>query len=154
MIINATLCFIKKNNKVLLQKKAKGLYGEHKYNAPGGKLKPNESPESGVAREVKEETGLSISNLTKHGQVAYYENNPHSPAWVVHVFSTNNFSGEIITNNREGILEWIHQDNMPYDKMWANDKDWISLLLQNKKFKAEFHFDEKEQLIKKEINIV
>jgi 8-oxo-dGTP pyrophosphatase MutT (NUDIX family) len=151
MTTHATLCFIKNNDKILLQKKAKGLYGEFKYNAPGGKLEYDELPETGVIREVAEETGLTVSDLVKHGEVSYYENGVL--AWIVHVFSTIDFLGDLTLDHREGILEWIDIDKIPYDKMWANDKDWISLLLEGKKFAVEFYFDENNKLIKKEIKI-
>ena len=45
-------------NKVLLQKKARGLFGEDRWNAPRGKMLNEESPEKAAVREMLEETGL------------------------------------------------------------------------------------------------
>ena len=53
-----TVCHIFKNDRLLLQKKSKGLFGSGKWNGVGGKLKLNQTPEEGVRREVFEETGL------------------------------------------------------------------------------------------------
>ena len=44
MKTHATLCYIVKDNKVLLLKKAKGLWGEGKWNGPGGKPLHGEDP--------------------------------------------------------------------------------------------------------------
>ena len=52
MTIQATLCFILKDNKILLLKKSKGLLGQGKWNAPGGKILPNEEATACAAREV------------------------------------------------------------------------------------------------------
>ena len=148
MTTEATLCFIRKDGKVLLQKKAKGLYGEHKYNAPGGKLLDGESLEQGIIREIKEETGFMVSKLINHGKVLYYEDQ-HQPSWVVHVFSTDQFDGKL-TNSREGILEWVDIGDIPYSRMWPSDKHWVPLLLEGKKFKIYYN-EKSEKIIKKEI---
>ncbi len=141
MTIYATLCYIRNNNQVLMQKKAKGLFGEHKYNAPGGKLQENEHPETGVIREVEEETGLKVSSLTNHGKLTFYDGDESKPAWIVHVFSTTNYEGELKTEVREGIHEWVHQDNIPFDKMWEDDKYWVPIMLENKFLDATFYFE-------------
>src|SRR2546427_5275488 len=54
MTIQATLCFIIHNNRVLLLKKNPGLFGAGKWNAPGGKLQPKETAEQCASREVYE----------------------------------------------------------------------------------------------------
>ena len=56
-MIQATICEIIKDEKILLQYKAEGKFGEGKWNGPGGKIKPEETPLEGVIREVQEETG-------------------------------------------------------------------------------------------------
>lgn len=142
MTINATLCYILKDQQVLLQHKAKGLFGEDKYNAPGGKMKPSETPEEGVEREVKEETGLAVKQLNYHGKLNFYLSDLKTPAWIVHVFSSHDFSGELKSSDREGTLEWISQENMPYSQMWEDDKYWLPLLFDGKKFEGKFYFEE------------
>lgn len=136
----ATLCHIEKNNKILLQKKSKGLFGGGKYNAPGGKLKENELPEKGAIREVFEETGLRINKLEQIGELIFYIDKNKIPDWIVYVFLTADFSGKLRNNCLEGVLEWFDKDNLPYDEMWDDDRLWIPLLLQNKKFIGTFYF--------------
>lgn len=33
-------------------------------------------------------------------------------------------------------------DQIPFDTMWPDDVHWFPYLLENKKFKGEFHFDQ------------
>jgi 8-oxo-dGTP pyrophosphatase MutT (NUDIX family) len=50
----ATLCYLRNQFQVLLQRKAAGLFGEGKWNAPGGKLLEAETLEKGALREMFE----------------------------------------------------------------------------------------------------
>jgi 8-oxo-dGTP pyrophosphatase MutT (NUDIX family) len=66
LTIQATLCFIVKEDKVLLLKKSKGLLGERKWNALGGKMLPGETPAECVVRETLEETSLAVASPERH----------------------------------------------------------------------------------------
>ena len=68
----ATLCTIIKDDKILLQKKAEGRFGEGKWNSPGGKIRPDEPPEACVVREVIEETGIIVRSPRLHGVLRHY----------------------------------------------------------------------------------
>lgn len=46
----ATLCHIMKDDKLLLQRKSKGLFGGGRWNGVGGKLEADETPEECVKR--------------------------------------------------------------------------------------------------------
>ena len=65
-MINATICEIIHDGKLLLQRKAAGRFWEGKWNGPGGKVDPGETPMEGVLREVREETGLTIHDPEPH----------------------------------------------------------------------------------------
>ncbi len=69
--------FIVKNDSVLLIKKARGPY-TGKLDLPGGTLEFGEKPLEGLARELREETGLSIKNqklLDFLSHTVIYQNN-------------------------------------------------------------------------------
>ena len=57
-IIDVTAAIIEKDNKVLIAKRKKGKHLEHKWEFPGGKIEPHESPEECLARELEEEFGI------------------------------------------------------------------------------------------------
>jgi 8-oxo-dGTP diphosphatase len=77
----------------LLLSKAPGLFGEGKWNAPGGKMLPGESPEMGAVREMREETGLSVYDLRFHGILNFYLGTDKNLDQAVFVFSSKLFSG-------------------------------------------------------------
>jgi 8-oxo-dGTP diphosphatase len=141
LTIEATLCAILNRNRILLQKKSEGRFGEGKWNGVGGKLKPGEDPTKGIVREVCEETGLSIKNPRHHGVLDHYFGDRESPAWSVHIFSTTEFEGKPM-ESEEGELKWFPINGIPYDDMWADDKHWLPLLLEGKDFEGSFYFDE------------
>ena len=135
-----TLCFIKNSGNVLLQKKSPGLFGGGKWNAPGGKVKENETLTEGCIREVLEETGLDIKDPKEMGILTFFNGCLEEPDWIVHVFLCSEFSGNIIQNHREGKLEWFKEDDMPLENMWEDDQFWLPLLFKDKKFKGIFYF--------------
>ena len=83
MPIEATVCLLRKDGSLLLQKKASERFGGGKWDGPGGKLRPGESPAEGVVREVEEETGLTIIAPTFHGSFDVYFGPGDQPAWIV-----------------------------------------------------------------------
>lgn len=140
-MIRATICEIIKDNRILLQYKAPGRFGEGKWNGPGGKLKPDETPVEGVVREVKEETGLTILNPEQMGHIDFYFGERPEPNWVAYIFRVTDFTGDLTPNN-EGELRWWKIDEIPYDQMWLDDIHWLPLLIQGKKFGGAFWFNE------------
>ena len=141
MTVEATLCHIIDGDRLLLQRKSAGLFGEGKWNGVGGKLKAGESPMEGAAREALEETGLLVSQLKLHGVLNFYFGQKAKPDWVVHVFSTSTFEGKL-KSSEEGILRWFAFDEIPYDEMWQDDEHWLPLLLEGRRFNGDFHFNE------------
>lgn len=140
MTVESSLCVITDGDRILLLKKATGI-GEGKWYPTGGKVKPGEMPKAGVAREVFEETGLHVTNLRHHGEVTCYFGYGTNPMWVVQIFSTCDFKGSL-EESGEGALRWFPINKIPYDEMWEDDRHWLPLLLEGKRFKGEFFYDE------------
>ena len=139
MTVYGTICYIMKEDKALLMRKEEG-FGSGKLNAPGGKMREDETPEACVIREVLEETGLTLKSLKRHGVLNFYFGEKDEPDWVVYVFSSTSFGGEP-KRSAEGPLEWVKLDNLPYDEMWEDDRHWVPLLLEGKNFSGDFYFD-------------
>jgi 8-oxo-dGTP diphosphatase len=53
---------VRRGNEVLIMKRAMGAMSGAWY-FPGGQLEPGETPEQGVRREIREETGLEVHGL-------------------------------------------------------------------------------------------
>jgi 8-oxo-dGTP pyrophosphatase MutT (NUDIX family) len=63
--------------------------------------KKGEEPGKGVLREVLEETGLRVSKIRFHGVLKHYFGQTLKPDWIVYMFSTREYNGEI-KNSEEG----------------------------------------------------
>lgn len=133
-----TLCIIHKHPKVLLGMKKRG-FGEGRWNGFGGKVEENESLEEAVKREVREEAGIEIGGLDKMG-VIEFEFQDDSKILEVHIFRSENFLGEP-AESEEMKPRWFHIGEIPFDRMWPDDKYWIPLFLEGKKFTGKFLFD-------------
>jgi len=140
LTIQATLCFILRDDKVLLLKKSKGLFGQDKWNAPGGKILPGEDAEQCAVREVREETQLAIEDLEQMGILHFYKyDRRESPDWTVHVFLSRGLDG-IPVSGREGQIKWFNVNSLPLEEMWEDDRYWSQLALQGRRFEGWFYY--------------
>jgi len=140
LTIQATVCFILRDHEVLLLKKSKGLFGQGKWNAPGGKILPNEEPQTCAVREVFEETGLIVENTEQIGLLHFYKNSQReNPDWIVHAFLAHQSIGGPI-DGREGRLKRFKIDALPFDEMWEDDQYWCRLALEGTRLEGWFYF--------------
>jgi 8-oxo-dGTP diphosphatase len=140
LTIQATICFILRDDEALLLKKSAGLFGQGKWNAPGGKIKPAESAEECAVREVLEETGLSVRSPERIGIVHFYKNSQRDkPEWIGHVFTFREFEGSPVAG-REGTLQWFNKKGFPYDEMWEDDRFWSHLAVEGRRFEGWFYY--------------
>lgn len=140
MATTATLCFIIRNDEVLLLLKTAGRFGGGLWNGLGGKLGRDETPLECVRREVAEESGLEIDNPKRQGTLEFRFGDDTERDWVVHVFSATDFRGELRSSD-EGDLRWFAFRDIPYDQMWEDDHHWLPLLLRGASFRGSFRFD-------------
>jgi len=141
MVTFATLCYVFRGGKVLLLFKSKGLFGEGRWNAPGGKLLSGEAPEGGAVREMFEETGLTMRNLRFHGVLNFYLSSGKKLDQTVFIFSSRVAKGRL-KQSEEGHLKWFAEDRIPYDQMWDDDKVWLPLMFEGKSFVGNFYFSD------------
>jgi 8-oxo-dGTP diphosphatase len=133
----ATLVFVVKDSSILLIRKKRGL-GAGKINAPGGRLEPGETPLDAAIRETREEVGLTPLDLRYAGVNLFQFVDGYSIH--VHVFKALDFEGEAIETEEAAPL-WTRVDRIPYDEMWADDRLWIPLVLEDVPFSGRYVFD-------------
>ena len=136
----AVLVFLQDASNLLLIHKKRGL-GKGKVNAPGGRLEPGETWEQAAFRETKEETGLTVSSLTPSADLKFQFTNGYSLA--ARVFLARGWNG-ILTPCDEADPFWHPADDLPWQKMWADDALWLPLVLEGQWVDAHFVFDNEE----------
>lgn len=145
MVLDATICHIIRGRKLLLKKATRGI-SVGKWNGPGGKIEPGETPEQNVVREVKEETGLDISDPFYHGTIEFYMKGGVRLDIRVHVFSARRFEGRP-RSTEEGTVRWFDVGRLPFDKMWEDDRYWVNPMLLGMRFDAKFYYDEDDKRV-------
>lgn len=140
-----TLCLIidKKKDEILFGMKKRG-FGEGKINGFGGGVENfDESIYHAAIREVSEECSLDIPHdaIVKQAEIDFYFPNKDNWNQKVHVFVANNWIGEPRESEEMSVI-WYKIKEIPFDKMWDTDKNWMPYILENKKIKAEFFFKE------------
>lgn len=142
-MILATLCYIHHDGHILMLHRLKRMDDIHhgKWNGLGGKFEPGESPEECVYREVREESGLTISNPHLCGLLIF-------PAfkgddWYVFVFTASEFSGEL-KENEEGYLKWIPIAELESLPLWPSDHVFLPWIKEGRFFSAKFLYKGEE----------
>lgn len=153
----ATLCFLMKDNEILLAMKKKG-FGVGKWNGVGGKLDTEKGDKDiidTVMRETEEEIGVKIKNPEKIAVLSFYFPYILNKNWDqdVHVFLARNWEGEPI-ESIEMLPKWFKIGEIPFEQMWDDDKFWLPHILEGKKFNAKFIFEKGEKVLEKEFEFL
>lgn len=140
----ANLVFLTREEEVLLIHKKTGL-GAGKINGPGGKLEAGETAHEAAIREVQEELCITPMSIEEKG-VLHFD---FVDGLKLHctVFQGSGFEGTP-TETREARPEWFPIDDLPLDRMWADDRHWLPRMLAGQHFQAWFEFDRDEMLSK------
>lgn len=136
-ILTLVLLFPANSSRILLGMKKRG-FGAGKWNGFGGKVLETETISQGAQRELMEEAGISCSDLSFCGLLSFeFEGN--SEIYQVHVFKGSLFQGEV-AESEEMRPAWFETAEIPYEKMWADDRVWMQKLLKDQLFQGKFVF--------------
>ena len=130
---NTTLCYLEKDGRYLMlhRIKKKNDLNQDKWVGVGGKLEENESPEECLVREVREETGLTLTRWRYCGIVTFV-----SDRWegeYMHLYTADGFTGQL-TDCNEGVLEWVPKERVRLLPQWEGDRIFFRLMEQNVPF--------------------
>ena len=147
-----TLCYIENNQYLMLHRTKKpNDINEGKWIGVGGHVEKDESPEECLVREVREETGLTLTAYKFRGLITFVNSKCESE--LMCVFTADGYTGELITCN-EGELRWVDKTQVPNLPTWEGDRVFLDLLLSNEErfFSIKLQY-EGDQLVEKKINL-
>ena len=148
-----TLCYIENNNQYLMLHRTKkpNDINEGKWIGVGGHVEKDESPEECLVREVREETGLTLTAYKFRGLITFVNSKCESE--LMCVFTADGYTGELITCN-EGELRWVDKTQVPNLPTWEGDRVFLDLLLSDEErfFSIKLQY-EGDQLVEKKINL-
>ena len=135
---NTTLCYIWRwpdpaAEGRLAERETLMLHRVRKENDPnhdkwigiGGGFEDRESPEDCLLREVKEETGLTLTSWRYRGIVTFVSDVAETE--YMHLFSAEGFEGEL-TECDEGELCWVPQRDFEALPQWEGDRIFLRLM--------------------------
>ena len=153
-MINATMCFLKDNEKTLLLYRNKGEEDIHHgyYVPPGGRTERGERGIDCIVREFKEETGLILINpkiriiatFYNQGRILGGRENPED--WRVEVYEAKEFKGNLIEEHHKAKPYWINDSDLDKIKMHQGDRKILELITQEGVFEVITQYY-KEELI-------
>ena len=127
-----TLCYLQAGSRCLLLHRNKKEQDENrgKWIGVGGKFLDGESPEECLLREVKEETGLTLTRWRFRGLVTFVAlDSEGRTEWgeYMHLYTADAWQGELRPCD-EGELAWVEKSRLSDLPMWAGDRLFLALL--------------------------
>lgn len=143
----STLCYIEKDGKYLMLHRNVKEHdvNEGKWIGVGGHFEKDESPEECLLREVKEETGYTLTSYRYRAMVTFVSGNGVTE--YMSLFTADGFIGEQISCD-EGDLEWVDISRINELNLWEGDLIFHRLLLErNTFFSLKLVYDGQDKLI-------
>ena len=104
---------------------------QDKWIGVGGGFEQDESPEECLLREVKEETGLTLTRWRYRAIITFV-----SDKWeteYMHLFTADQYTGDMIDCD-EGVLEWVDKKALLSLPIWEGDRIFLRLLDTDRPF--------------------
>ena len=143
----STLCYIEQNGRYLMLHRTvkKNDVNKDKWIGVGGHFEEDESPEECLLREVKEETGYTLTSYQYRGLVTFISGNGVTE--YMSLFMADGFEGEAVSCD-EGDLEWVEIDKVYDLNLWEGDRIFLRLLEERREFfSLKLVYDGRDTLI-------
>lgn len=134
-----TLCYIEKDDSYLMMHRTvkKNDVNKDKWIGVGGHAELGESPEECLLREVKEETGYTLTSWRFRGLVTFVTEAENSKTVeymeYMCLYTAGGFTGEP-TACDEGELAWVKKEDILHLNLWEGDKIFFRLLNEDEPF--------------------
>ena len=130
-----TLCYIEQDGRYLMLHRVKKEHdiNKDKWIGIGGHFEGMESPEECLLREVKEETGLTLTGYRFRGLVTFISETEEPVLEYMCLYTAEGFTGELADCD-EGALEWVPKRDVYDLPLWAGDKLFLRLLEEERPF--------------------
>jgi 8-oxo-dGTP diphosphatase len=128
----ATLVYVLSSDRtqVLMQRRDKRVDDMHygKYNGLGGKVEPDEDVVTGARREVFEESGLTVRDISLRGTILWPGFGPDGMDWFGFIFRVDEYAGAEHAGDDEGTLEWVPLADLRSLPLWESDHEWLPMV--------------------------
>lgn len=102
-----------------------------KWIGVGGHFEHGESPEECLLREVKEETGYTLTSWKYRGLLTFIYG--QDVVEYISLYTADGIAGEPVECD-EGVLEWVDKEDIYSLDLWEGDKIFFLLLEENREF--------------------
>jgi 8-oxo-dGTP diphosphatase len=123
-LIRVVAAILQRDGKILIARRKAGKSFAGKWEFPGGKIEPGESPEAALRRELKEEFSIEAS------VESYLGTSRHSyPLLTVELIAyTVRYEGGSFVLSEHDELRWVKKEDLPSFDMTEADLPLIELL--------------------------
>ena len=138
-LTNMVMVYDKNTNRAVVQQRVKYWKG---ISFPGGHVEKGESFIDSAKREVLEETGLKVDNLKLCGIIDWCHRKS-GERYMVMLYKTDTYSGELIEETEEGKVFWADIDEIPKMELPPYFDDYLKVFLSDDKQEFFATYDKK-----------
>ena len=138
-LTNMVMVYDKNTNRAVVQQRVKYWKG---ITFPGGHVEKGESFIDSAKREVFEETGLKVDNLKLCGIIDWCHRKS-GERYMVMLYKTDTYSGELIGETEEGKVFWADIDEIPKMELPPYFDDYLKVFLSDDKQEFFAPYDKK-----------
>lgn len=104
-----------------------------KFSGLGGKMERDEDVATCMVREIREEAGIEVVDMTLKGTINWTGFGAGGEDWLGFIFRIDSFEGTPSAHSPEGPLEWIEIERIPTLPMWEGDKHFLGMVFDDSK---------------------